>query len=145
MILEKMKSCLWQLETRFKNYGLIRLLVPSFPKLVFRSPTPNVTVLGSKSFFISSFINFYLKQALIFTFWVIFGKVMSVYSQKIKKKPSKIFFLVPFQICKFSLILVSSAPAASSAAERTDIYIYIYIYLCQAFRNLPKNTPFLEH
>ena len=43
-----------------------------------------------------------MKQALIFKFWVIFDKVMSVYSQKIAKNPSKIFFLVPFQICKFS-------------------------------------------
>ena len=39
-----------------------------------------------------------MKQALIF----IFDKVMSIYSQKIAKNPSKIFFLVPFLIGKFT-------------------------------------------
>ena len=55
------------------------------PKTSFRSQTPNVTVLGSKSFLISSSMKYCIRQALIFKFWVIFDKVMSVYSQKIAK------------------------------------------------------------
>ena len=35
----------------------------------------------------SSSIKFCMKAALIFKFWVIFDKVMSVYSQKIAKNP----------------------------------------------------------
>ena len=89
MILEKMISCLWKLEPGFQTYGLIRLLGPSCPKLVFRPQTPNVTALGSKNFLMSSSIKFCMKQALIFKFWVIFEKVMNVYSQKIVKKHIK--------------------------------------------------------
>ena len=52
-----------------------------------------------------------MKQALILKFWVIFDKIMRVYSQKIaKKNPSKIFFLVSFQIYKFPLCLVLKKP-----------------------------------
>ena len=95
MILEKMRSCLWKLEPGFLTNGLISLLSKALG--------PNVRVLGSVNFFMSSSIKFCFKKALIFKFWVTFDKVMSVYSQKIAKKPSKIFFLVPFQIFKFPL------------------------------------------
>ena len=50
-----------------------------------------------------------MKQALIF---------MSVYSQKIAKNPSKIFFLVPFQICKFSQNTSISGIAWSNYEEK---------------------------
>ena len=107
MIMEKIRSCLWKLESGF--HGLIRLLGPSYPSLVFRPQTTNVTALGSKHFIMSSSEKCCMKQALIFKFWVIFDKVMSAYSQKIEKKkknPSKMFLLVPFEISNFSLSLV---------------------------------------
>ena len=71
---------------------MAHLLVPSFPKAIFRPQTPNVTALGSKSFFMSNFIKFCMKQVLIFKFWVNFDKVMSVYSQKIEKIHQKSSF-----------------------------------------------------
>ena len=101
MILKKMRSCLWKLVPVFQTYGLIHLLGPSFPKLVFRPQTTDVTALGSKSFFMSSCIIFCMKQAFIFKFWIIFDKVLRVYSQKIAKILSKILFWVPFQIVLF--------------------------------------------
>ena len=110
MTMEKMRSCSWKLELGFPTNGLIspfpKALGPNCPKLVFRPQMPNVKALGSKIFFLSSSIKFCIKWALIFKFWVIFDNVMNVYSQKIAKKLSKIFFLVPFQICKFPLSLV---------------------------------------
>ena len=55
-----------------------------------------VSILRS-NVFVLSFIKFCIKQAFIFKFWMIFGKVMGVYSQKIaKKKHQKYFFLVQF-------------------------------------------------
>ena len=59
---------------------LIRLLGPTFPKLVFRPYTTDVTAFRSKSFFMSSSLIFCIKQAFIFKFWVTSDKVMSVYS-----------------------------------------------------------------
>ena len=104
-LISKLEPMFW-----FLNNGLIsplpKALGPNCPKLVFRPQTPNVRVLRSVNFFMSSSIKFCFKYALIFQFWVIFDKVMSVYSQKIAKNPSKIVFLVPFQICKFPLSLV---------------------------------------
>ena len=120
MILEKIRPWFLKLEPRFKAYGLICLLDPSCPKLVFRPQTLNVTALGSKRFFISSSIKFRMKQALSFKFWVIFDKVMSVYSQKIENT-SKIFFLVPFQICKFSLNLVQEKPLFWSSKTQISL------------------------
>ena len=67
--------CLWKLVLGFWTYGLIsplpKTLDPSCSKPVFRPKIPNVTALGSKHFFISSSIKFWMKQALIFKFWVI--------------------------------------------------------------------------
>ena len=49
------------------------------PKPVFRPQTPNVTFgIYLYIFFMSSSIKFCMKQGLIFKFWVIFDKVMSV-------------------------------------------------------------------
>ena len=67
--------------------------------------TRSVKGLGSE-FFMSSFIKFFIKEAPIFKFWVIFDKFMNVYFQKVAKKLSKKFFLVAFEICKFPLSLV---------------------------------------
>ena len=89
MILEKMRSCLRKLEPGFSNAlisPLPKALGPNYPKLVFRPQTPNARALGSESFFKSSSIKCCIKLALIFKFWVIFDKVMSIYSQKIAKK-----------------------------------------------------------
>ena len=82
----KIRSFLWKLEQVLLAYGLINLLGPSNPKLVIRTQTLGVTVLGSKNFFLLGFIKFCMKEALIFEIWMIFSKVMSVYSQKIEKK-----------------------------------------------------------
>ena len=94
MILEEMRSCLLKLELSFWTYSLIRVLTKAFgpncPKLVLRPQTPNITALRFKKFFISSFIKFFMQQALIFKFYVTFDKVMSVFSQKMVKKPIKI-------------------------------------------------------
>ena len=105
MILKKLSPCLGKLEPGFQTYGLIGLLGPSFPKLVFSSQTPDVTALGSKIFFMSSSIIFCMKQAFIFKFWFLFDKVMSVFSQKLAKNLSKVFFLLPFQIVLFKSCL----------------------------------------
>ena len=113
MILEKMGSCLWKLEPEFLTNGLIsplpKALGPNCPKLVFMPQTPNARVLGSDlfwDFLMSSFIKFCFKQALIFKFWVIFDKVMSVYSQKIAKSPSKILFWCHFRYVSSLLSLI---------------------------------------
>ena len=51
----------------------------------------------SENFFMSTFITFCIKEALIFKFRVIFDKVMRVYSQKIEKKTfQKSFFFFFF-------------------------------------------------
>ena len=110
LILERIRSCLWKLELRFWTYDLLCLLGPSCPKLVFTPQTPNVTALESRNIFMSSFIKVCMKQAISFKFWVIFDKVMSSYSQKIANKPTNTFFLVSFQIGKFSLSLVYKNP-----------------------------------
>ena len=89
IILEQMRSCLLKLELGILTTGLIsplpKALGPICPKLVFRFQTPNVNVLGSQNFFMSSSIKFYIKWALIFKFWVNYDKVISVYFQKIAK------------------------------------------------------------
>ena len=86
-----MRSCLLKLEPGFQT-GLIHLLAPSCPKLVFRPQTPNVTALVSKSFFLSNSIKFCMKQALIFKFCVIFDKVMSFVPRKLQKTHQKSSF-----------------------------------------------------
>ena len=72
--------CLWKLVLGFWTYGLIsplpKAMCPSCSKPVFRPRTPNATALGSKVFFISSSIKFWMKQALIFKFWFICDKVI---------------------------------------------------------------------
>ena len=77
MVLEKVMSYFWKLKLRFWTYGFIscckRLKFSST-----RPQTPNVTALGSNFFFMSSSIKFCMKQGLIFKFWVIFDKVMSI-------------------------------------------------------------------
>ena len=95
---------------RVPDLRLDILLGPSCPKLVFRPQTPNFTALEFKNFLTSISIKVCMKQTLVFKFWVIFDKVMSVYSHKIAKNPSKIFFFLPFQISKFSLSLVKKNP-----------------------------------
>ena len=85
----KMSSCLWKMGLRFWAYGLISPLGPNCPKSTFRPQTANDTVLGSEFLFMSSTIKFFMKQALIFKFWVMFDKVMSVYYQNNPKKPIK--------------------------------------------------------
>ena len=92
-----------KIRARFPD--LISLLGPSFPKSVFRSQTLDVTAFRSKSFFMSNSIIFCMKHAFIFKFWVIFDKVMSVYSKKIAKHLSKIFLTMPFQIVLFKSCL----------------------------------------
>ena len=59
---------------------------PNCPKLVLRPQTPNITALRFKNFFISSFIKFFMQQALIFKFYVTFDKVMSVFFLENGKK-----------------------------------------------------------
>ena len=85
---------LWKLELWFWTYSLICVLTKAFgpncPKLVLRPQILNLKALRSKNFFMSSFIKFCMKQALIFKFYVTFDKVMSVFSQKMVKKPIKI-------------------------------------------------------
>ena len=65
MILEKMGSCLWKLELEFLTNGLIsplpKALGPNCPKLVVTPQTPNVRVLGSTCFLMSSSIKFCFK------------------------------------------------------------------------------------
>ena len=64
-ILEKMRSCLWKLELGFSNNGLLsslpKALGPNYPKPGFRPQTPNVRVLRSEKFFMSSSITFCIK------------------------------------------------------------------------------------
>ena len=52
MIVEKIKSCLWKLESGFVTNGLIsplpKALCPNCSKLAFRPQTSNVRVLGSE-------------------------------------------------------------------------------------------------
>ena len=83
-----------KLELSFWTYSLIRVLTKAFgpncPKLVLRPQILNLAALRSKNFFISSFIKFYTKQALIFKFYVTFDKVKSVFSQKMVKKSIKV-------------------------------------------------------
>ena len=74
---------------RVPYFCLICLLSPNCPKLVFRPETQNVTALGSIFFFMSSSLKSCMEPALIFKFWVIFDKVMSVYSQKTAGKHFK--------------------------------------------------------
>ena len=92
-----MWSCLWKLELGFWTYGLISRLGPNCSKLVFRPHTPNLPASGSKNFFMSSSIRFYMKQALIFKFWVIYDCLFP----ENYKNPSKIFSLVTFQLNPF--------------------------------------------
>ena len=47
-----------KIEARSQTYSLIFPLGPNCPKLVFRPQTPNVSALGSKSFFKSRSIKF---------------------------------------------------------------------------------------
>ena len=77
---------------------LPKALSPNCSKLAFRPQTSNVRVLGSELHKILHQISSYFTILVI-----LLDKVMSIYSQKIAKNPSKIVFLVPFQICKFSL------------------------------------------
>ena len=90
MILQKMRSCLWKFKLGFWTDCLIcpftKTLDPNCPKLVFWSQTSNVAFLGFKNFFMASSIRFCMKQAFIFKIWVIFDKVISVYSLKTAKK-----------------------------------------------------------
>ena len=90
MIIEKMRSCLLELELWLWTYSLIHVLTmafgPNCTKTVLRPQTLNITALRSKYFFMSSFIKFCMKKALIFKFYVTFDKVMSVFSLKMVKK-----------------------------------------------------------
>ena len=106
--LELGSDVLWVIVSFGLYDGLISLLDLNCPKLIFSSQTPNITAFGSNAFFMSSSIKFSMKQVLIFHVWVIFHNVMSVvYSKKIakneiKKKSSKSFLLVQFQISNSS-------------------------------------------
>ena len=106
MILEKMRSSLGKLELGFSTNGFIsrlpNALGPNCPKLVFRAQRPNIKALGLEIFFMLS-SKYVASNKLLF---LNFGSFLIKYSQKIEKKPSKIFFLVPFQVCKFLLSLV---------------------------------------
>ena len=77
-----MSSSLVKIGNRVLDLWLMSLLGPNCQKLISRPLTPNVTVFRSKKFFMLSTKKF-------FKIWMIFGKVMSVYSQEIAKKPTK--------------------------------------------------------
>ena len=49
MIFDKARSSLWKIKLGFWTCGLMRLLGPNYQKLVSRPHTPDVTVLGIKS------------------------------------------------------------------------------------------------
>ena len=85
-ILDKMRTCLRKLKLGIWSYDLISFLGPICPELIFRPQTQNVTVSGSKFFFMLSSINFCMKAALTFKIWI-FGKVMNVYFQKTAENP----------------------------------------------------------
>ena len=83
MVLEKLMSYFWKLKLGFWTYGLIRRckrLSAKIPLNQFLGSRLEMSPLGSIYifFFMSSSIKFCMKQDLIFKFWVIFDKVMSV-------------------------------------------------------------------
>ena len=93
------KLCQIQLKDKLNNFLLSHKVSEVYVCHSGITPqTPIVTILRS-NVFVLSFIKFCIKQAFIFKFWMIFGKVMGVYSQKIaKKKHQKYFFLVQFHM-----------------------------------------------
>ena len=152
-------SCFWKLKLGFSSNGLIsplqRTLGPNCPKLVFKPQTLNVRALGSEIFFQVKLYKI-LHKISPYKFWVIFDKVMSVYSQKThQKRPSKACLKNPFfgalkfkylqnPLAKFkkwahSEILSLRAfndvkikdnfDKVSILAWPAYIYIYIYIYI----------------
>ena len=80
------------------------------PKLVFRPQTPNVRALESENFCVK--LHKILHQ--ISFYFQILGHFSQSYEclfpENCKKNLSKIFFLVPFQICNFPLSLVKNTP-----------------------------------
>ena len=53
-------------------------------------------------------------QAFIFDNWMIFDKVMRVYTQKLQRQPLKILLLVPFQVYSSPLKVTSTTKVFSA-------------------------------
>ena len=113
MVLEKMRSCLWQLEPGFWTNGLIsplpKALGPNCPKLVFRPQTQNVRTSGSV--FFSCKLHKILHQ--ISTYFTILGYFWKSYECLFPencKKPFKNLYFGAISDIKFSLSIVSKKP-----------------------------------
>ena len=135
MILEKMRSCLRKLEPGFWTYSLITPLPKALglncPNLEcpFQALDHKHQSLGIWKFFISRSIKFCIKYALIFKFWTLFDKVISVYSQKIAK--------IPFKNLLFGAISDMQDPSKSSL--KTLFFGALkFKYLCKRLAKFEK-------
>ena len=115
-----MRSSFWKLRLGFSTNGLIsplsKALSLNSPKLVFQPQTPNVSFGVWKKFYVK--LHKILHQ--ISSYFQIFGHFWRSYESLIPKNPSKVFFLVPFQMCNLPLTLVLKNPVFWS----TEFQIY---------------------
>ena len=110
-ILDKIRSFLWKLGLGFWANSLISLLGPTYTKLGFSPHTTNNSF-EINFFFYVKLHNFLSETSPYFQNLDGFlAKLWRFISRKLhQKNPSKILFLVPFQVCKFPVNLVSKTP-----------------------------------